>query len=84
MWNEQVNCFLAILKVGFGSADAVHMANCAVEQEITGMVITCHSTRNSPLIIRLGLGKQRRAAVLVVFPRTTENVTYGKEVKYAE
>jgi hypothetical protein len=48
----------------------------AVEQEI--IVITCHITRNSPLFIRLGLGKLRRAEVLVVFPRPTENIKHCK------
>ena len=76
MRSKQAKRFFAILKVGFGSVDAVHVANCAVEHEI--IVITCHSTRSSPVFIRLGLGKRRRAEVLVVFPRPTENVKYGK------
>jgi hypothetical protein len=60
------------------------MANCAVEHEI--IVTTCHWTFSSPFRghILLGLGKRRRAEVLVALANPTEYVKYVKYVKYAK
>ncbi len=81
-WSEQVHGFFTIIKGGFDSVYAVHMANGTVEHEI--IVSTRHSPFSASVggIIRLGLGQRRRAEELEVFTRPTKNVEYVKYVKY--
>ena len=79
-WSEQLHSFFTIIKVGFDSVDAAHMADCTVEHEI--IVRTCHSSFSASFggFIRLGLGQRWRAEELEVFTRPTENVAYVQYV----
>ncbi len=80
--SKQVQSLFAIVKVGQSSVEASQMANCAVQHEV--IIITCHSPFSSSFgSFRLGLGKRRRAEVLVALANPTEYTQFAKYVKYA-
>ena len=57
------------------------MTDCAVQQEV--IVVTRHSPFSASFSsVRLGLGKRRRAEILVALTNPTEYAKYAEYVKY--